>query len=294
MARSAAPRLSSHELAESFPLMSDLEYQALKEDIRVRGQQQPIIVFEGKILDGRNRYRACEELGLAPQLEQFKGTAEEAKKFSVSANLMRRHLSKSQKAMIVAQSGLVAPPAAPGRRRAYGKGRDAIMEVAKRYGVNHVTIYKAAYVAAQNAELAEKVVSGELSVGKAEAQVRASELAAPDRRAEKGDGLAAGTSFLSRLSDRFRFTETELSRARSLLQDFAEADQKNPMAQKLLDHLEAFADTLAQAKLDLEPCLELAERMRKPSLLSRAAAPSAGSSTQQRSRARSRGKGVRQ
>jgi hypothetical protein len=264
MARSSGEILSSHKLAEGFPLMSDLEYDALREDIRRNGQKEPILLFEGKILDGRNRYRACLDLKIEPKIEDFKGTAEEAEKFSVSANLMRRHLSKSQKAMIVVLAGLVTPPAAPGRRRVYGKGRDAIMEVAKRYGVNHVTIYKAAYVAAQDPKLAQDVVSGKFSVGKAEAKVRGPDASSPRAEVSYFQGaLAPGDSPLTKLSDRFRFTETELSRARDALRAAAKHD---PDARKLGDSLRTFAEGLARAKLDLERCLVLAEVMhRRPS-----------------------------
>ena len=41
----------------------------------------------------------------------------------------------------------------------------------KRYGVNHVTIYKAAYVASKDKALAKEVIAGRLSVAKAEAAV---------------------------------------------------------------------------------------------------------------------------
>ncbi len=52
-------RFEYHELASQFPLMSDLEYEALRQDIANNGLNEPLILFEGKILDGRNRYRAC-------------------------------------------------------------------------------------------------------------------------------------------------------------------------------------------------------------------------------------------
>jgi hypothetical protein len=54
----------------------------------------PIVLFEKRILDGRNRSVACESAGVAPHFVEFEGTREEALMFVVSHNLKRRHLTK--------------------------------------------------------------------------------------------------------------------------------------------------------------------------------------------------------
>ncbi|NBT52930.1 MAG: hypothetical protein EBT12_15505, partial [Marivivens sp.] len=77
------------------------DFAKLLEDIREHGQREPVILYDGKILDGRNRYRACVELGIPPLFEHSKAsTDDEALRESVSRNLHRRHLTASQKAMI--------------------------------------------------------------------------------------------------------------------------------------------------------------------------------------------------
>jgi ParB-like chromosome segregation protein Spo0J len=53
--------MQSHELAECFPLIAGNEFAELVASIRARGQHEPITLFNGLILDGRNRYRACLE-----------------------------------------------------------------------------------------------------------------------------------------------------------------------------------------------------------------------------------------
>lgn len=74
------------------------EFADLVEDIRSNGLMEPIVMHEGKILDGRNRYRACEASGVKPRFIQFDGSVSPIS-FIVSLNLHRRHLSESQRGM---------------------------------------------------------------------------------------------------------------------------------------------------------------------------------------------------
>jgi ParB-like chromosome segregation protein Spo0J len=61
-----------HRYANLFPLMEGPEFAELVEDIRANGLHEPIMLHEGKILDGRNRYRACEKANIAPRFLQFR------------------------------------------------------------------------------------------------------------------------------------------------------------------------------------------------------------------------------
>jgi len=60
-----------HEIAGIFPLMEKEELEALTKDIAENGLQEPIILYEGKILDGRNRYLACLQAGVEPWFKQY-------------------------------------------------------------------------------------------------------------------------------------------------------------------------------------------------------------------------------
>jgi ParB-like chromosome segregation protein Spo0J len=90
--------LEYHPLADLFPLMEGEEFAELVADIRANGLQQPIWHYEGKILDGRNRYRACIEAGIPTKYHIYSGT--DPLSFVVSLNMKRRHLTDSQRAMI--------------------------------------------------------------------------------------------------------------------------------------------------------------------------------------------------
>lgn len=80
--------------------MSDTELELLGEDIKANGQRYPILVLDGMILDGRNRWLACERKKLKPQTEEFSG---DAMALVRSLNIERRHLSESQRGMVAAR-----------------------------------------------------------------------------------------------------------------------------------------------------------------------------------------------
>jgi hypothetical protein len=90
-----------HPVAELFPLMSDEEYEGLKDDIRENGQRERIVLWCDKIIDGRNRLRACVELGFTPEYQTL-CDASDPLKYVISHNLHRRHLKEGQRAMVAA------------------------------------------------------------------------------------------------------------------------------------------------------------------------------------------------
>jgi ParB-like chromosome segregation protein Spo0J len=92
-----------HEYCTIFPVASEQDTGALVDDIRRHGLLDAITLYDGKILDGRNRYTACQILNVEPRFVDFEGDNEKALEFVVSKNLARRHLNESQRSMIAAK-----------------------------------------------------------------------------------------------------------------------------------------------------------------------------------------------
>jgi len=90
-----------HPLADLFPLLGEAELNELADDILEHGQREPIWLYDGKILDGRNRYRACLLKGVNPHVMETRVADPAA--FVASMNLHRRHLSEEQRGMIAAR-----------------------------------------------------------------------------------------------------------------------------------------------------------------------------------------------
>ena len=95
-------RLKLHPLCELFPKLEQVEFEQLCEDLYANGQRELIITFQGQILDGRNRYEACLNIGKVPAFKEYEGGDPLA--FVMSANLHRRHLTAGQQAAIVAMA----------------------------------------------------------------------------------------------------------------------------------------------------------------------------------------------
>jgi hypothetical protein len=93
--------LDSHPFADLFPLMEGEEFDALAADIKANGLHNLITLYDGKVLDGRNRLRACEATGVPPLFDRYEGPDPLA--FVLAMNLQRRHLGTKQRSMIAAK-----------------------------------------------------------------------------------------------------------------------------------------------------------------------------------------------
>lgn len=93
-----------HPAATLFPMMDAESFERLKADIKENGQDQRITFFNGMVLDGRNRLKACQELRIEPRTEEIDDDGEfDPFKWVLSINLHRRHLTESQRSIVAAK-----------------------------------------------------------------------------------------------------------------------------------------------------------------------------------------------
>jgi hypothetical protein len=90
-----------HEYANIYRMLPERELNALADDIKSKGQLLPITSYEGKILDGRNRYRACQIAGIEPRIEEY--TGDDPLGLIASLNDHRRHDTENERALVGAR-----------------------------------------------------------------------------------------------------------------------------------------------------------------------------------------------
>jgi hypothetical protein len=158
-----------HALADAFPLIEGSDFDELVKDIEANGLLQPIIMFEGQILDGRNRWLACQKLGIPHTEIKFRG--DDPVSFVWSTNAVRRQLTASQKSVAAAKLAT----ASSGRPQRTGPGGPIFgdeltnTEVAKKTGVSESSIKRAKRVLALGLpSVVTAVEDGKLAVTAAE------------------------------------------------------------------------------------------------------------------------------
>ena len=101
--------MKTHYWADEFPLNQE-DIDALAENIKAEGQRHPILTLkDGTILDGRNRWLACESIGIDPMVEVVNPDGKELTDHEIfrivtSENNMRRDNSNSNRAVQAARA----------------------------------------------------------------------------------------------------------------------------------------------------------------------------------------------
>jgi ParB-like chromosome segregation protein Spo0J len=89
-----------HPYANIFPMMSDEEMTSLVASMKENGYDPliPIVLYDGMILDGRNRYAAAQKAGVEPTFMRYEG--DDVLAYAIRLNLQRRHLDSTQRAVV--------------------------------------------------------------------------------------------------------------------------------------------------------------------------------------------------
>lgn len=170
-----------HRLANLIPEMTEEQYTALVEDIGANGLLHAITLYQGKVLDGRHRQRAIEDLAergtvIEPRYYEFTGTESEAFAYVISVNLHRRHLEFSQRAALAAvykkslqQSGAVKH----GGDRTGQESTDRPLQgraaeiAAVRFAVSPASVYNAEKVLEAAPEVHQLMIDGGIGLREA-------------------------------------------------------------------------------------------------------------------------------
>jgi ParB-like chromosome segregation protein Spo0J len=184
--------MKHHPIADVWPMMDEAKLQELADDISKNGQLVPVWIYEGKILDGRNRWAACKIAGLDSKTKEY--TGDEPTAFAVSLNDRRRHMNKGALAAVAAELEPHFAADAKRRQRDSIKARDdkgraapvvekvpqlehperpskAREEAAKSVGVNDRYVSDAKKVKQEAPEVFERLKSGKITLQDAKREV---------------------------------------------------------------------------------------------------------------------------
>jgi ParB-like chromosome segregation protein Spo0J len=154
----------SHEIANIFPKMSGEELKDLTADIKKNGLLEPIVLFQDKILDGRNRYSACIAADIKAEFVEYDG--DDPIQYVLSLNLFRRHLDAGQRALVASNMAQL-PAYRPVENKCLNSGTSQA-QAASLLNVSRDSVQKAKKVQ-ENAipEVVEKLRDGEISLNAA-------------------------------------------------------------------------------------------------------------------------------
>lgn len=153
-----------HPLASLLPLIEEEDLETLVEDIRAHGLRLPIVRNEaGEIIDGRNRLRACELAGVTPSFMELNG--QDPLDYVASLNLERRHLNRSQRAMLTAWLRHLRKPCKDTKP-------EPISQAAERTNTSIDALNRCRIIINHAPQLAPEVISGRMTVSEAYDEAR--------------------------------------------------------------------------------------------------------------------------
>ncbi len=153
-------------VCEAFPPYEHDQFQALKASISRNGLQEPIWVWNDRVMDGRHRLKACQELGIEPSVKHLNCEYQQAVSAVFAANINRRQLGTGQLALMAAQLATRKP----GQTKASKQVEAALsqVEAATLFGVSRDAVQKACCLIAQkNTALLDAVHCGSMTLNEA-------------------------------------------------------------------------------------------------------------------------------
>lgn len=164
-----------HEIANLWPPMADDEWPEFVEDVRANGLLDAITMWRGAIVDGKHRYKACLETGIAPRFDSLNEDWDEWKVAThCQSKHRRRNLTQSQRAAIAAEAirKYARPIGRPSRVEelppAGGTLGTAARHAAKDMGSSERSVERAVFVRDNAPEVHDLVKAGKMSLKQGE------------------------------------------------------------------------------------------------------------------------------
>jgi ParB-like chromosome segregation protein Spo0J len=157
-------KLERHPLGAANRPLTEAERDDLRTRIAANGVRNAILLYEGKVLDGWNRYELSDELGVKCPMTEFIGTWNEAKE-RVMDEETRRALTMRERLELAVRLNEVPPPHRPAENKGDAASPLTAAEVAKKVGVSDRTVKRMrAIVAKGTPELQQAVREEKVSI----------------------------------------------------------------------------------------------------------------------------------
>lgn len=178
-----------HPVADALPMIKGAAWDEFVEDIRANGLKNPIdLLPDGRVIDGRNRLKACRQLGIEPI---YRTVTEDPTTYVMTMNIHRRNLDASRKSALAVSIMAHTEAAKAAKRKALGSSRGGSAKVlpilgepskrldksekpptadramAASVGVSHQYIATAKKLKNENPEAFEKLLDGEIKMADA-------------------------------------------------------------------------------------------------------------------------------
>lgn len=225
--------LPNHPIADIFPMMTEPELSSLTESIQRSGLRDPVVLLDGSVLDGRNRYAACLRINVTPSTREFGSLPSDGTcpaRFVSDKNIEHRHLTTSQK--VAAAEELV-----PYYQSETGMTTaEATNVVAAKFGVSPASVHSAKALKKVDGMGFDQVKKGEKTLNAAKKEVKAKLKPEPVDQSLKDLREATAKQFIKVTGEAFshRIERGEVLKTEDELATFSTLDKED---QRMITHL---------------------------------------------------------
>jgi hypothetical protein len=240
-------KLEAHPYANYFPLMNAKDMADLAADIAAKeGLGLPIILYQGKILDGRNRLTGCKKVKVKPHFVEFTGNEEKAWDLVETLNLHRRDLKPGQRALGAAKAYRANGDHKPGPKSVKTLP-NSMASLASQFKTSKPSIIQALDLLDEAPDLALEVEMDQISLAQASKELASRR----ERPAQKAQAAARDALCQEVILTGFSPEEEELDRA--LDEEKKEREKVKAETETRKAYIEKIDDWLGWSEICIDP-----------------------------------------